>query len=421
MSNMKAKKKTYVFIFTIVLGALVITAVKSRPQPGAGRVDAGVGVAGVGVQADTGVAEPVWLPIKPDVDVAYVPDHTSGPSITAAAAILFENTTGTVLYGREEHRPRAPASITKVMTALLALEQGRLSDTVTVSKKAASIRGSSAYLHTGQKILLEDLLYAMLLRSGNDAAYAVAEHIGGNIDNFLEMMNTRARELGAGRTHFANPHGLDAPGHYSTAFDLAMISRVALLYNKFAEIVGTIHYTYEEGGVVWKNTNRLLWSYAGTEGIKTGTTGQAGNCLAAAATRDGRQLITVVLGSRNRWNDSVKLLEYGFDRFRLVTVAKEGEALAVIRPAGSREPLTLVPESDIKVIVKTSLPGVISTRLQLENIKLPVHRRQRLGICEVFVDGVKAADIPLIAAAPLGRPTLWQRLLGWFTPGTDAP
>ena len=117
MSNMKAKKKTYVFIFTIVLGALVITAVKSRPQPGAGRVDtgvgvAGVGVAGVGVQADTGVAEPVWLPIKPDVDVAYVPDHTSGPSITAAAAILFENTTGTVLYGREEHRPRAPASIT---------------------------------------------------------------------------------------------------------------------------------------------------------------------------------------------------------------------------------------------------------------------------------------------------------------------
>lgn len=357
----------------------------------------------------------VWLPIQPQLNVLHYAHKDKGPAITAHAAILFENTTGTVLYGKNEHVRRSPASLTKIMTALLAFESGRMDDTVTISRRAAGLGGSSLYLKEGQQIPLRELMYGMLLRSGNDAAVAVAEHIAGSVSAFVGMMNQRADELGATNTRFANPHGLDAHNHYSTAFDLTMLSRTALWHKDFAEIVGTVDHTYEEKGITWRNTNRLLWSYTGAEGIKTGTTGQAGNCLAAAASREGMQLITVVLGSANRWRDTTTLLDYAFDNFDKVVVAEKGALLAQVSLPHGKQPLAIVPARDIEVIVSDQNSADISTQLHLAPIKLPIKKGAQIGTYEVYSGTATLASIPLRAANGVGRLTLWRMLTRWIT------
>jgi D-alanyl-D-alanine carboxypeptidase (penicillin-binding protein 5/6) len=357
----------------------------------------------------------VWLPIQPQLNVLHYAHKDKGPAITAHAAILFENTTGTVLYGKNEHVRRSPASLTKIMTALLAFESGRMDDTVTISRRAAGLGGSSLYLKEGQQIPLRELMYGMLLRSGNDAAVAVAEHIAGSVSAFVGMMNQRADELGATNTRFANPHGLDANNHYSTAFDLTMLSRTALWHKDFAEIVGTVDHTYEEKGITWRNTNRLLWSYTGAEGIKTGTTGQAGNCLAAAASREGMQLITVVLGSANRWRDTTTLLDYAFDNFDKVVVAEKGALLAQVSLPHGKQPLAIVPARDIEVIVSDQNSADISTQLHLAPIKLPIKKGAQIGTYEVYSGTATLASIPLRAANGVGRLTLWRMLTRWIT------
>jgi D-alanyl-D-alanine carboxypeptidase (penicillin-binding protein 5/6) len=371
-------------------------------------------VLGIAILLSTRVPMPeplsvVWVPVAPRLEISYTRQDSAepGPRISAHAAILLENTTGTVLYAKNEHALRAPASLTKIMTALLAIENGRLSDMVTVSRQAAGVWGSSAHLFAGQQIRLEDLLYGMLLPSGNDAAVAVAEHIGGSLSAFVRLMNERARELGATRTHFTNPHGLDRPGHLSTAFDLAMLSRLALLYPLFADIVGTRSHSSADWNQTWRNTNKLLWSYEGTEGIKTGTTGQAGNCLAAAASRQGMQLIGVVLGSADRWSDTAKLFNYGFDNFSVVAVAERGTPLAQIRLRQSTRPLVLVPTGDLQVLVRNSEAGSLSTELVLGELSLPIKRQARLGSYEVFSGDRRLASIPLKAEARVDRVSLW--------------
>ena len=366
-------------------------------------------------------ATPVWVQVAPQLDVSYVSDAKKGLRLSAHAAILFENTTGTVLYALNEHASRAPASLTKMMTALLAIETGRLNDIVKVSRQAAGVSGSSAHLYTGQEIRMEDLLYGMLLRSGNDAAVAVAEHLAGSVSAFANQMNARAKELGAVNTHFVNPHGLDKPSHLTTAFDLAMIARVALLYPKFAEIVGTSRYLYEEQGVTWQNTNRLLWSYAGSEGIKTGTTGQAGPCLAAAAARADMELIAVVLGSSNRWGDAIRLLDYGFNQFTLLKVAEKGVTLAEMKLAYSNRTLGLAAAGDLAAVVRATGDGPVSTRVVLNEIKLPIARHQRLGAYEVYVSGAKVADIPLLAQQRVPAPSLLERIIYWITGSRQIP
>lgn len=366
-------------------------------------------------------ATPVWVQVQPQLDVSYITDAKKGLSLSAHAAILFENTTGTVLYALNEHAARAPASLTKIMTALLAIEHGRLDDIVKVSRQAAGVSGSSAHLHTGQEIRMEDLLYGMLLRSGNDAAVAVAEHLASSVSDFAGLMNARAKELGAVNTRFVNPHGLDKPGHYSSAFDLAMISRVALLYPKFAQIVGTSRYLYEEQGVTWQNTNRLLWSYAGSEGIKTGTTGQAGPCLVAAAERAGMELIAVVLGSGNRWGDAIRMLDYGFNKFTVLKVAEKGVTLAEMKLAYSNRTLGLAAAGDLSTIVRANSDGPVSTRVVLNEIKLPIASQQRLGTYEVYVSGAKVADIPLLAQQRVPAPSLLERLFYWIIGSRQIP
>ena len=315
-------------------------------------------------------AATTWLPAEPDVDFILMPGWDEGPAITAQAAALIELNTGTVLYAKNPRAPWAPASTTKVLTGLVALEIANdLDEIVTVSRRAASTRGSSAHLVAGQKIRMRDLLYGLLLRSGNDAAVAIAEHLGGGSEAaFMELMNQRAKELGAAETHFVNPHGLDAPGHMTTALDLAILTRAALLHPDFAEIVASREYT-PDGSGVWQNTNRLLWRLEGAVGVKTGTTGQAGYCLVAAVSRNGMRLLSVVLGSGNRWNDSTVLLEHGFRNFHLVNMANQGEAVAALPLGGSPDGLGVVAAQPLRAVVRDQDVSRVQARIELETIE----------------------------------------------------
>lgn len=341
-----------------------------------------------------------------------------GPEVDAAAAILLENTTGTVLYEKNARQRRPMASTTKIMTALLAIEQGHLDDMVTISTRAAATRGSSAKLKAGDRLRLEDLLYALLLRSGNDAAVAVAEHLARSVPDFAKVMTLRARELGAEDTFFQNPHGIDAPGQYSTAYDLALIARTAMLYPTFARIVSTREYTVtlgEDAEQLWRNTNRLLWMFDGVQGIKTGTTDGAGRCLVAAAARGNRQLISVVLGSKDRYDDTEKLLNYGFNRFDVLIPVRGDET--VVRapvPNGLFKHVDVVAARELAVVVRNEDTASARTRIVLENLKAPLRARQRVGELQLLLDSKVIGRVALETRRTVPRHTwfnvIWHQL-----------
>lgn len=356
----------------------------------------------------------VWIPAAPQNDGILLAEYEKGPSTTAHAAVLYERSTGTVLYGKEMHTRRAPASTTKVMTALLAIELGRMDDIVTVSRKAAGVPGSSARLYPDQKIRLLDLLYGLLLNSGNDAAVAIAEHIAGSEEAFVALMNERARELGLENTRFQNPHGLDAPGHYSTAYDLAILTDTAMNYPLFAQIVATREHVTDHGA--FRNTNRLLWSMEGALGVKTGTTGQAGYCLVAAVSGEGMELISVVLGSSDRWADSIRLLNYGFDEFHLLTLVERGSAVAEIDLPTAMGPVVAVAERPITVVVRSDRPAEVETQTVIERLRTPVRPGQPLGRLEVqLVSEGRQLTIPLVAKGGVARRTPLRVLWEWLT------
>jgi D-alanyl-D-alanine carboxypeptidase (penicillin-binding protein 5/6) len=247
------------------------------------------------------------------------------PEITAEAGylIVIDNKSNPMLFGKNQDKIMYPASTTKIMTLLLALEKGNLNSVVTVSPKAASCEESRLGLEAGNQLTLRELLKGMMAVSGNDAAEAVAEHIGGSIDGFADMMNAEAERLGAKRTHFTNPHGLPDPiNHFTTAHDLGVITAYALKQPGFIDFVSkpeqTVTFIEPNTTITVHNTNRLLKTYKGANGVKTGTTEEAGNCLVASAKRGNIQLIAVVLKSDDtvedcRWQDASDLLDYGFN------------------------------------------------------------------------------------------------------------
>lgn len=255
-----------------------------------------------------------------------LPQAPAALGLNAASAILMDGNTGAVLFERDPDAQRPPASVTKILSALLVLESGRLSDTVTVSRTAAETGGFRLGLRVGQKISLGDLLAAILIRSANDAAVAAAEHVGGSLGGFVDLMNAKAREIGMLNSHFANPHGLDQPFHYTTARDMAILTRVAMDHPTFAQLVRT----RETRVTIWRpgrrtpvpqvrvvmSHNRLLGRVEGADGVKTGYTDSAGRCLVASASRGNQRMIAVLLNDPHRWTDAAALLEYGFGSVR---------------------------------------------------------------------------------------------------------
>ena len=275
-----------------------------------------------------------WLVVVTFITSAillYIPINTKalGP-VSASSAILMEQQSGRILYEKEAHEVRRIASITKIMTAILAIESGKLNDSVKVTENAVRAEGSSIYLKPGETIKLEDLVYGMMLRSGNDAAVAIAEHVGGSLEGFVYLMNQKASEIGMDQTHFANPHGLDDhEDHYSTAYDMALLTRYAMSNDTYKNIAGTkVHRApnpTENWDRVWKNKNRLLTElYDYTTGGKTGYTKRAKRTLVTTATKGDLNLIAVTLNGPDDWNDHINMYENGFHNFELVKVLKKG-------------------------------------------------------------------------------------------------
>ena len=250
------------------------------------------------------------------------------PKINARAAIIYDRTTKEIIWGKNELQKRPMASTTKIMTAIVDLENSNLSDVVTVSKKAAGTGGSRLKISTGDKITINDLLYGLMLRSGNDAAVALAQHVGGSVEGFATLMNKKAKELGLSDTNFVTPHGLDNENHYTTAYELALLTDYALDNKTFSKIVNTKSTTISINGNSRNiyNTNELLGYMSGVNGVKTGFTNGAGRCLVTSCTRDNNQIITVVLGcdtKKQRTSDSTKLIEYAFKNYTRINLEEK--------------------------------------------------------------------------------------------------
>jgi D-alanyl-D-alanine carboxypeptidase (penicillin-binding protein 5/6) len=256
-----------------------------------------------------------------------IPEQTvSARSVSAQSAILIEQTSGRVLFEKDAHTKRRIASITKIMTAILAIESGKMEETVTVSNRAVRAEGSSIYLKPNEKIKLKHLVYGLMLRSGNDAAIAIAEHVAGSVEGFVFLMNQKAAEIGMTNTEFANPHGLDdAENHYSTAYDMALLMRYAMQNEEFRKVSETKVYRApnpdERWDRVWRNKNKLLTNlYEYCTGGKTGYTKRAKRTLVTTASKEGLDLIAVTLNAPDDWNDHIAMYEYGFDNYVLAKV-----------------------------------------------------------------------------------------------------
>ena len=263
--------------------------------------------------------------------ILAIPQNTSAAMyVSASSAVLMEQDSGRIIFEKDANTKRRIASITKIMTAILAIESGKLKEKVTVSENAVKAEGSSIYLKAGEKITLEDLVYGLMLRSGNDAAVAIAEAVGGSLDGFVYMMNQKAEEIGMANTHFANPHGLDDhEDHYSTAYDMALLTRYAMNNDTYKKIASTKTYRQdnptEAWDRVWKNKNKLLTTlYEYSTGGKTGYTKRAKRTLVSTAEKNGLSLIAVTLNDPDDWDDHINMFETAFKKYTLETVIDKG-------------------------------------------------------------------------------------------------
>ncbi len=342
------------------------------------------------------------------------------PNITADAAILMDLKTGQVLYAKNPFKKRPPASTTKVLTALIAIESGKSNQKIKVSRQAAYTEGSSMHLKVGEIVSLSDLIYGALMRSGNDACEAIAEYLAGSQEQFALLMNVKALSLGAVNSHFVNPHGLPDDKHYTCAYDLALIARHALTNPIFSNIVSTRNkmLTDTEGEAVrrFSNTNKLLWKYLWADGVKTGTTNKAGQCLISSATKGNRQLVAVVLHSGNRWRDSIELFEFGFNRFEYSQVAVAGAEFGKLQVQnGEQIKVPVSYGSDLGLLIPLDKPDAVEKRLIYDSYPAaPIKKGQIIGSVSYFVNGNFAGRVSLKAAQDVDEKGLWTRIQEWF-------
>ena len=330
-------------------------------------------------------------------------------TLTSHAALLMEKTTGEILYAQNEHDALPPASVTKIMTVLLtmeAIDSGRiaLDDMVTVSAYAAGMGGSQVFLAEGEQMSVDDLLKAVCVSSGNDAAVALAEHVAGVTELFVEQMNNRARELGMKDTHFVNCTGLTAEGHLTSAHDIALMSRELLLHHPEVRNYTTIWMdTLRSGTFGLSNTNKLIRFYEGATGLKTGFTQEAGYCISATAERDGMELIAVIMKgttSDSRNADAKMLLNYGFSTYTLTDIQPEEPLPVLPVTLGAADTVTLtLPEEGRTLLLEKSRSGGLTQTVELpETVAAPVQAGQQVGTLTVQQDGAALLTVPIVAA-----------------------
>lgn len=361
----------------------------------------------------------------------YIPPGDALPQVTARSAVVIDALTGEVLYQRMMDERRYPASTTKIMSLITALEtnRGSLDDAVRISGTAADMEGSTMWLERGERYRLEDLLYGMMLVSGNDAATAVAEHVAGSVQAFAKRMTEKANEIGAKNTRFTNSCGLHDPLHYTTAHDLALITAYGYKNSTFRKIVSTKEWRVPLMKPPFtrelENENMLLWIYPGANGVKTGYTDAAGRCVVTAAERDGVQLIAVVLDGAYMWNDSIAMLDYGFRHIESRELVKKGEKMATVAVAGGEEQkVALVAEKELRLPVPNGDASAYRREIKApRSVEAPVRRGEKIGEAVYYYKGQKVASVPLKAESHVGRENsflgglarFWYRITSLFT------
>jgi D-alanyl-D-alanine carboxypeptidase (penicillin-binding protein 5/6) len=329
----------------------------------------------------------------------------------------MEVKTGRILYSKNIHQKSPMASTTKIMTALLALENGELESNVKISKSAVGVEGSSIYLKYGEEMKLKDLIYGLMLRSGNDSAVAIAHHISGSVEEFTKLMNERAKILGAKNTNFKNPHGLHHKDHYTTAYDLALITREALLNKDFKEIVKTKKWVAQrEGYNVFCNKNKTLSQFRGGDGVKTGYTKAAGRCLVTSATRNGMQILCVVLNDPNWFDDCYSLMERAFENYKpKKTLTKNDDIKCFTVEKGKKERSYMTVNEDIIIPIKEDEEKKVFTVFECkEKYEAPIKKGEVLGKAKVYVGDRLIVTTQLLAKEDIEKKKLLDIIKNFF-------
>ena len=352
--------------------------------------------------------------------VLTVPAGAEELAVEAEACLLMEKTTGEVLYAVNEHEPLEPASVTKIMTILLvmeAIDSGQLQygDVVTASAHACSMGGSQIWLKENEQMTVEDMLKAVCVASANDCSVALAEHLAGSESAFVERMNQRAAELGMEDTVFMNPTGLPAEGHVTSAYDIALMSRELILNHPDVRRFTTIWMdTLRNGEFGLSNTNKLIHSYEGATGLKTGSTDGALYCLSATAERDGMELIAVILKaptSAQRFAGAQALLNYGFASYGLAEIQTPGDLSPIPVRLGAEKAVSARLEGETALLAEKEKLGALETELTMETeLSAPVAEGQEVGRLTVTSGGETLAEFPLVADRAVARLTYWQLL-----------
>lgn len=360
-------------------------------------------------------------------------DNTLLPSsINSRSCVVFDRNSHMILYGKNENSQVKMASTTKIMTAIIVIENSNLKDTVEVSKKAASTGGSRLGLKAGDKITVHDLLYGLMLVSGNDAAVCLAEHVGGNIEGFANLMNKKASELSLSNTHYESPHGLDSDGHYTTAYELAVLSDYALKNETFSKIVATKSYTVTINGYPknLSNTNELLGNLNGIYGIKTGFTNGANRCLVTACKRNDMDIICVVLGAdtkKFRTQDSVKLIEFAFKNYTYINAndiankafenwEKDNIEKIYIDKSSSLPELSLnLLENPIISINKNSANNIDSYISIYPDLEAPINSDTILGTLTLTSENEEIVTLNIITSSYIKKKDIFYYLNFFFT------
>lgn len=320
---------------------------------------------------------------------------------SAASAALIEASSLQMLLAKNPSESLPMASTTKVMTALLTLERCDLDQVIAFPKEAVGVGGSCIYAAAGEKMTIRDLLYGLMLRSGNDAAVALAIHMGGSLEGFANIMNERARLLGLKNSNFVSPNGLDREGHGASAYDLCVISAAALQNPDFREIVSTQYHTIQTDrrNIYVKNKNTMLWDYEGCVGVKTGYTSKAGRCLIFAAERDGMLLVGCVLNCRPMFETAAEMLDFGFANYEMVKAVSAGTELSRCTVVNGEESvLSLAAKSDVVIPLKKGDEMSVEVEISLDKTAAaPIIEGERIGECELLIGGCPVGKTELIA------------------------
>lgn len=356
------------------------------------------------------------------------------PDVNSRSCVVLDRNSGTILYGKNEKNQVKMASTTKIMTAIVVIENTSLDQTVEVSKKSAGTGGSRLGLKTGDKITIRDLLYGLMLRSGNDAAVCLAESVAGSVAEFSNLMNAKAQELGLLNSHFESPHGLDSDGHYTTAYELALLSNYALKNQTFLTIVGTKNYTVTINGYpkTLSNTNELLGNLNGVYGIKTGFTNGANRCLVTACKRGEMDIICVVLGADTknfRTKDSIKLIEYSFKTYEYFNIKdfvnnymtnwqnQNSSFFSIEKGFSNNLEIKVDPclEEKTMIPIKKELISSVEIDLSLNSfLQAPINQGDWLGKLKVSSQGTDIAEFDVFSNTSIRKNTMFDYMLNFF-------